>query len=265
LGKRYFKVHTSIQNHRKADFWTDPMLRGMWVAIGVLAVERYADRTDDRFLLSSGDLLSVTGATTIQGARSRMARLEAQSTLTITLKAPWYEAHLPNFAKKHNFGEFSRTNRKHHSDSDSYADSKGGEEPPPAPPSKPSEKAEKSRGASPPPARLEPEDRSAIARWFRDQDFKHLDEGDLGRLWEECADHFRAKGVRRKDWPATFRNWVRRAEGYAAERPGPQGPPASGGYHHRSPPKPREEIPSEELAEVAAKLENVISLVGRRM
>lgn len=69
-------------------------------------------------------------------------------------------------------------------------------------------------GGSPvaPPADRSPPDTvpDALATWARAEGCRNPQ-----RAWEHCRDWHAGKGRRPKDWPATFRNWVRKAHGGA--------------------------------------------------
>ena len=74
--KSHFKIHTSISSHRNtAVLWSDVADRGMYAEIGRLAMEKFAARTNDRFHLSSVDLMKITGATNPGAASNRWRSL----------------------------------------------------------------------------------------------------------------------------------------------------------------------------------------------
>ena len=76
----HFKLHASIQNHRKtAMLFADNDLLAIYVRIGILLIERFADRTDDFAIVSGGDLITLTGCQQVSGAVQRMKRVAACS------------------------------------------------------------------------------------------------------------------------------------------------------------------------------------------
>lgn len=86
------------------------------------------------------------------------------------------------------------------------------------------------------PERLEPLARERIRRWA----VQHLPWGDrrLGPSWGEHRDYYRARGILRADWEASFRAWLRKEREFEA-RDGPQGRRShagglGGGYPRRS-------------------------------
>lgn len=68
------------------------------------------------------------------------------------------------------------------------------------------------------PERLEPLARERIRRWA----VQHLPWGDrrLGPSWGEHRDYYRARGILRADWEASFRAWLRKEVEFQAR---PQG------------------------------------------
>lgn len=103
--KPHFKVRTTIQNHRKMPgVYDDDALLAMWVRIGILAVERFADRQDNRVYISARDLLRITGAAPVSNALRKLGRLLASSPLELSRDGAWYVLTLPNFAEKQGFG-----------------------------------------------------------------------------------------------------------------------------------------------------------------
>lgn len=101
----HFKVFASIQNHRRAiGVFEDDALLAMYVRVGILAIERYADRTGDSCLLSSYDLERVAGCRGVANARRKLGRLVAATRLTLGQEGAGYRLTIPNLAKK----QFSR-------------------------------------------------------------------------------------------------------------------------------------------------------------
>lgn len=113
--KPHFKIHTSIRNHRKtAAWWRHAELRGTYVELGILAVERFADRTGDSFLIGISDVMGATGVPNPGGAARRLYRLADLAATTrqspgdlpaISVEpiGDLWRITLPNFAKKQGF------------------------------------------------------------------------------------------------------------------------------------------------------------------
>ena len=100
----HFKIHTSIGNHRKMiDVYSDDRLLAMWVRIGVLGIERYADRTEDSFVLSNTDLVHVTGCANPGAAWGKLKALTKRSPLTVEAEGSHWRLTFPNFARKQGF------------------------------------------------------------------------------------------------------------------------------------------------------------------
>lgn len=58
----HVKIHRSVSRHRKtAAIWADVRKRGMLVELWRLAGEAYASRTSNEFVLTSADILGITG------------------------------------------------------------------------------------------------------------------------------------------------------------------------------------------------------------
>jgi hypothetical protein len=101
---KHFKVHASIQNHRKTiGVFDDDSLLAMYVRIGISAIERFADRTDDSFLVSPRDLEGLAGCRGVANARRKLGRLEAASRLTVCQEGAGYRVGFPNFKRKQGF------------------------------------------------------------------------------------------------------------------------------------------------------------------
>lgn len=71
------------------------------------------------------------------------------------------------------------------------------------------------------PDELNYDDRVAITRWLKEKYPRLLMKPHLiSEMWETCADWHRARGERRSDWAASFREWIRRsAKGRVGEPP----------------------------------------------
>lgn len=100
----HFKVHTSIQNHAKVmGLYDDDALLAMFVRLGLMAVERFADRTDDSFLCSGMDLERLAGCRGVANARRKLGRLEAAGGPRVLPEGGHFRVSFHNFAKKQGF------------------------------------------------------------------------------------------------------------------------------------------------------------------
>lgn len=100
----HFKVRASARNHEKmkAVYWDDQML-AVWVRLGVEAVERYADRTDDTFLLSEREMMAVTGKSHRKSAAKVIRKLSESSPLSVDFQNGSWSIRFPNFSEKQGF------------------------------------------------------------------------------------------------------------------------------------------------------------------
>lgn len=112
----HFKVFASAANHRKMrGVWDDDAVLAMWVRAGVLALQRFADRTSDSCLVSRRDLLVVAGTEPWVNAQRKLRRLVAATPLRVRCDCAasplegrcdcaglWLD--FPNFAEKQGFG-----------------------------------------------------------------------------------------------------------------------------------------------------------------
>ncbi len=77
----------SAQNHsRLPGLWDDDALLAMWVRAGVLALEKYADRTGDRCYLTDADLMKIAAAQPVVNALKKLARLVRATPINITCR-----------------------------------------------------------------------------------------------------------------------------------------------------------------------------------
>lgn len=103
---KHFKVHCSIQNHEKtAAMAADNDLLALYVRLGLLAVERFADRTGGTFIISDRELPRLTGKYRADVARTLLARLANVSPTSAERDGDVWRITIPNFAKKQGFAE----------------------------------------------------------------------------------------------------------------------------------------------------------------
>lgn len=80
----HFKVFCSASNHRRLlGLWADDALLAMWVRAGVLCIERFADKTGDRCLVSRRDLLVVANTEPWANAAKKLRRLCSATPLRV--------------------------------------------------------------------------------------------------------------------------------------------------------------------------------------
>jgi len=119
--KPHFKLHVSIQNHQKTlGVYADDALLAMYTRIGVMAIERFADRTGDSFPCSAKDLCRLATTWPISNALRKLERLTTATPVRIDCLcgAPAvpgdcgscgtpaaFRLSMPNFAKKQGFKE----------------------------------------------------------------------------------------------------------------------------------------------------------------
>ncbi len=100
----HFKVRTSIKNHAKmAAVYRDDKLLAAYVRLGVEAIERFADRTGDTFILDERDLMGCTATERRDSARRVLDKLVTCSPLVYHFSEGLYHVHIPNLAKKQGF------------------------------------------------------------------------------------------------------------------------------------------------------------------
>ena len=78
-----------------------------------MAVERFADKTGDRFLCSQPDLEWLANTRGGANAERKLRRLAAKSPLTLRREGAGWELHLPNFAEKQGFKIRKRSETVH--------------------------------------------------------------------------------------------------------------------------------------------------------
>lgn len=104
-GPKHFKVHCSVRNHAKtAKMFTENDLLATWVRLGILAVERFADRTGNSFRVSDHELVAITGKGRLDVARTLLSRLADVSQTSASRDGDVWLISLPNFGKKQGFG-----------------------------------------------------------------------------------------------------------------------------------------------------------------
>ena len=80
----HFKVFCSLANHRKTtELWENHDLLAIWLKLGVLAIERFADKTGDRFKLTTSDAKRVTMRSRADHAWKALGRVAEQSNIEV--------------------------------------------------------------------------------------------------------------------------------------------------------------------------------------
>ena len=102
--KKHFKLHASLANHRKtAALFADNDMLALYGRIGILAIERFADKTGDSFLVHPRELLVLTGRGRADVARRSLERLADISPISVESEGDLLRIGFPNFAEKQGF------------------------------------------------------------------------------------------------------------------------------------------------------------------
>jgi hypothetical protein len=205
---KHFKIHCSIQNHRKTlGVFDDDALLAMYVRVGILAVERFADRTGDSFLVSSLDLERVAGCRGVANARRKLGRLEASTRLTVCQEGAGYRLTLPNFARKQGFGSRNRVETVYTPTSaPTPTPTPKKKESPTAP--GPSDSGQRNGIKGPKPNNFHGDQLAAIHRWARGKKYplRTLNEAlELFREWEPLKQKDRSPA----QWGSAFKRICR--------------------------------------------------------
>ena len=103
-SRPHFKVHTTALHHPKmAEVIADNELFGLWVKLGVLAIERYAAKNDDKFNVSHSELLGLTNRKRVDKALLLLSKLVLNSTLTMSSSGRSVVIGFPNLSRKQGF------------------------------------------------------------------------------------------------------------------------------------------------------------------
>lgn len=101
--KPHVKIHHAVKNHPKtAEAWADPELRGMLVELWRLASERGAAHTDDRLVVTPGDIVSITGRTQYAHATRALRTLCERVGYAMSTRGECVEIIIRKFAKRQN-------------------------------------------------------------------------------------------------------------------------------------------------------------------
>ncbi len=98
------KIHTSLGNHPKtADLYSDNDLLATYTRIMLFAIERYAAKNGDTFIVSKKEMLVLTGKGRIDAAKRVLGLLAEVSPISQRYTGDNCEITIPNFAKKQGF------------------------------------------------------------------------------------------------------------------------------------------------------------------
>lgn len=93
-----------MANHAKmAVVYADNDLFALWTRLGVLAIERYADRTGDSFLVHDRELPHLTGRGRADVARRLLGRLADVSPISAEPDGDTWRITIPNLSEKQGF------------------------------------------------------------------------------------------------------------------------------------------------------------------
>lgn len=102
---KHFKIHCSIRNHRKTvGLLEDDAASAIYLRAGLMAVERFADQTEDSFLMSRSDLEWLANTRGGANAELKVGRAIAELPLTLTREGTAWRLTIPKFAIKQGFG-----------------------------------------------------------------------------------------------------------------------------------------------------------------
>ena len=277
-AKPHFKIFTTARNHRKLPAYSDNALFALWARLGVEAIERFADRTGDVFILHEAELSGVAGGCSRLKSIRLLEKLTQCSPISFTVSGRSYSIHFPNLASKHGFKHQNGTLRSPNANTDPDPD----KEPPVIPPRR-RRSEKKSREPAGEATRFPKEG-------FTDEmkrelaaspSLKDLSPAQFRHALQNVADWSTGdqKGPRlRIDWVATVRNHINR--GWALDgMPGvPKGTPPRKGSAGPTPENPRnkeiakqvdsgelrriEDIPAEELETMQKAAEQVKAEIG---
>lgn len=227
-AKPHFKIFTTSRNHRKLPAYADNDLFALWARLGVEAIERFADRTGDTFVLHEAELAGVAGGCSRLKAIKLLSKLTQCSPITFTTSGKVYAIHFPNLAKKHGFKHQNSTLQAPNADAD-----------PDAVPTPPLISPPRLRRSDKPPSRkpafekatcfpkdgLSPEQKAALAASPTLKDISPAQFQHACQIVQDWSTGDEKGPKKRSDWVATIRNAINR--GWALEgMPGvPRGTP----------------------------------------
>ncbi len=246
----HFKRFTTVANHRKMPAYADNDLFALWCRLGIAAIERFADRTGDSFVLHESELLTLTGKKRSDSARRVLHYLATSSPVSFEYCDSIYRIHFPNLAEKHGFKQQNGMGTGPYADADADADASS----PPMVPLRPRRsdkpgprKPAGERGTLFPEAGLSEEQKRQLAA---SPSLSDITPAQFRHACQIVADWSHANGKRRIDWVKATRNAI--ARGWALEgMPGvPKFAPARSG--NGAGPTPRNRHLDEEDAALEA-------------
>lgn len=102
---KHFKIHCSIGNHRKtSEMAGSNDLLAIYVRLGILAIQRFADQTGDTFIVNIRELPWITGKKRSDSAKVLLQYLVDTSPILVRYSGDTCLITIPNFAKKQGFG-----------------------------------------------------------------------------------------------------------------------------------------------------------------
>lgn len=100
----HFKVHTSIKNHRKMiEVYSDNDLLALWLRLGIESIERFAQHTDDSFLISERELMLFTGKKQVRSSVKVLLKLTQSSPIIASKSGKHWNVSFPNLQRKQGF------------------------------------------------------------------------------------------------------------------------------------------------------------------
>ncbi len=226
-GPKHFKVHCSIATHRKtAAMFTDNDLFATWTRLGILAVERFADRTGNSFRVSDRELMAITGKGRVDVARTLVSRLAHVSPTSASRDGDVWLISFPNFSKKQGFKSGNGVQTGSSASASPTATSTKKKERQNSAPSAP-KRARKQSRMSEVPDQLSEADRQSVIEWAAAQSPPiTLDQLTYG--WKVFRAKARGNGYRYARHAQAFRNALGEAgEAWALKGYGGNSPPSS--------------------------------------
>jgi hypothetical protein len=179
-------------NHPKTTaMWGDNNLLAMYVRLGVLAIERFADRSDNSFLVHDRELALITGNGRADIARRSLQRLADLSPMSVERQGDVWLITFPNLAERQGFHRKNGKLRAPPSTSTSTSTSK-------------KKKRERAARTSCPEF-LEQEQRTRISAWAVRRN-PRIEPNLLGPAWEAFRAWAEQDDHQRRNWEAAFRN-----------------------------------------------------------
>lgn len=234
----------------------DNDLLALYVRLGMLAIERFADRTNDTFIVSDRELPRLTGKYRADVARTLLERLADVSPTCVERDGDVWRITIPNLAKKQGFAKRLNTLSVSPSSSSSTATSTQEEEK-----RSRAKRAPRPRSSNPKticPDELTVEQSHAVSMWAADQG---IDLKILKLEWQKHRSFWQAERKLRADWRRSFENWLLKAVEFA-ERDAKRDEPRESAAQGRE--RRTKEAAAEAFRQMAGDIPPLLALQGGR-